>query len=433
VPRVRGPGGLTAINPLERPLSSFQRLEEWKRTLFALWTAQFFTMLGMSMFLPFLPLYLRQLGVTEPGQLERVSGLLFAAPFFAATVATPVWGVLGDRHGRKLMVVRASLGLSLATLLMGFAQTVPQLFVLRVAQGAVSGFIAAALALMASRAPHERMGYALGTLQTAIPTGTILGPLIGGALADLFGYRQIFFVTAAMNLVGGLAVIVLVPRDVPKPREAGFAQVAENYRTVFGTPQFRFLFFMLFGSQFALMSIQPVMALYVESLGVHGRLLATVTGVIFAVTGVASAIGAPRWGRRGDRSGYRAVLGRALTGAALFALPQALVARAWQLFILRIGYGAFIGGIVPPVQAMIGIRAPAERRAGIMGVTSTALMLGNLTGPLIGGVVAGSLGLRSVFLLATAVFVGLLASLYPRLQEPARAEAVRADAEPVAV
>jgi DHA1 family multidrug resistance protein-like MFS transporter len=197
---------------------------------------------------------------------------------------------------------------------------------------------------------------------------------------------------------------------------------------VFGTPQFRLLFFILFASQFALMSIQPVMALYVESLGASGRLLATTTGVIFAVTGVASAIGAPRWGRRGDRSGYRSTLGRALVGSALFALPQGIVARAWQLFVLRIGYGAFIGGIVPAVQAMIGIRAPAERRAGIMGVTSTALMLGNLCGPLVGGAVAGSFGLRSVFVLSTAVFVALLAVLYPRLAEPAgRAEPVVAE------
>jgi len=165
------------------------------------------------------------------------------------------------------------------------------------------------------------------------------------------------------------------------------------------------------------------MALYVESLGASGRLLATTTGVIFAVTGVASALGAPRWGRRGDRSGYRSTLGRALVGSALFAMPQAFVVRTWQLFLVRIGYGAFIGGIVPAVQAMIGIRAPAERRAGIMGVTSTALMLGNLTGPLVGGTIAGSFGLRSVFLLATAVFAILLVALYPRLAEPAgRAE-----------
>ena len=373
------------------------------------------------MFLPFLPLYVRQLGVTEPGRVEMVSGLLFAAPFFAATVATPVWGFLGDRHGRKLMVVRASFGLALTTLLMGFASTIPQLFVLRVLQGAVSGFIAASLALMASSAPRERMGYALGTLQTAIPTGTILGPLMGGALADLIGYRQIFFVTAISNFIGGLFVIWLVREDERPAGTAGIGRVLENYRTVFGTPQFRLLFFLLFGCQFALMSLQPVMALYVESLGAQGRLLATTTGVIFAITGVASAIAAPRWGRRGDRRGYRGTMGRALLGSALCALPQGLVGAPWQLFLVRIPYGVFIGGIVPAAQAMIGLRAPDDRRAGIMGVTSTALMLGNLMGPLVGGAVAGALGLRSVFFLSAATLFVILFGLHPRLLEPERA------------
>jgi len=377
-------------------------------------------MVGMSMFLPFLPLYVRELGVTEAGKVAMVSGFLFAAPFFAATVATPVWGFLGDRHGRKLMVVRASFGLAAATLLMGFATTIPQLFFLRIAQGAVSGFIAAALALMASSAPRERMGYALGTLQTAIPTGTIVGPLIGGTLADLMGYRQIFFVTAALNLFAGILVVFLVRRDLGSASSAGIGRVLDNYRTVFGSTQFRQLFFILFGCQFALMSIQPVMALYVESLGAHGRLLATTTGVIFAITGVASAIAAPRWGRSSDRSGYRRTLGRAVLGSGIFALPQGLVTATWQLFVSRIFYGAFIGGIVPSVQAMIGLRAPTERRAGIMGVTSTALMFGNLMGPLVGGAVAGRFGLRTVFFMATAVFLTILVALYPGVVEPSR-------------
>jgi DHA1 family multidrug resistance protein-like MFS transporter len=383
-------------------------------------------MLGMSMFLPFLPLYVRELGVTDLARVEAMSGLLFAAPFFAATVATPVWGFLGDRHGRKLMVVRASFGLAVATLLMGFARTIPQLLVLRVAQGAVSGFIAAALALMASSAPRERMGYALGTLQTAIPTGTILGPLLGGTLADLIGYRQIFFVTAASNFVGGLLVIRLVREPGGRPRDAGLGRVLDNYRTVFGTPQFRLLFLVLLGSQFALMSLTPIMALYVESVGASGALLATTTGVIFAVTGVASAAAAPRWGRASDRTGYRRTLGRALLGTGLFAAPQGLVAAPWQLFLLRIPYGLFLGGVVPSAQAMIGLRAPDERRAGIMGVTSTALMLGNLTGPLVGGALAGHFGLRSVFFLSAGVLVLLLLAVHPRLREPQEAGPDRA-------
>lgn len=375
-------------------------------------------MMGMSMFLPFLPLYLRQLGVTEPGTLEMMSGLLFAAPFFAATIATPVWGFLGDRHGRKLMVVRASLGLTVAAALMGFATTVPQLFFLRLLQGAVSGFVAAAIALMAASAPRDRMGYALGTLQTAIPSGTIFGPLVGGFLADQIGARNVFFATAGMTLTGAIVVMLLV-REVERPRSTeGFGRILENYHLVFGDVQLRTLFLILFACQFALMSLVPVMALFVESLGAHGRLLATTTGAIFAVTGLANVIAAPRWGRRSDRSGYRPTLKTALLGAGACALPQGLVFAPWQLFLLRIPYGLFVGGVVPSVHAMISLRAPADRRAGTLGVTSTALMLGNLVGPLLGGAVAGAFGLRSVFFLSGAVFLVILFRFLPRLEEP---------------
>lgn len=395
-------------------------MEAWRRTLFALWVAEFFTMLGISMFLPFLPLYLRQLGVTEPGKLEVMSGLIFAAPFFAATVATPVWGFLGDRHGRKLMVVRAALGLTLAATLMGLARTVPQLFFLRVLQGAISGFIAAAIALMASSAPRNRMGYALGTLQTAIPSGTILGPLLGGVLADRIGARQVFFVTAGLTLVAAVIVMALV-REAEGPRSTeGFGRIFENYRLVFGTPQLRLLYFVLFGCQFALMSLAPIMALFVESLGAHGALLATTTGAIFAVTGLATVLTAPRWGHRSDRGGYRPTLRMALLGSSVFALPQGLVAAPWQLFLARIPYGIFVGGVVPSVHAMISLRAPEDRRAGILGITSTALMLGNLVGPLLGGIIAGAFGLRSIFFVSAAVFLAILVFLLPRIQEPER-------------
>jgi DHA1 family multidrug resistance protein-like MFS transporter len=213
-------------------------------------------------------------------------------------------------------------------------------------------------------------------------------------------------------------VILLVHEDVREPTAAGFGRVLDNYRVVFGSPQFRRLFLVLFGCQFALMALQPVMALYVEFLGASGKLLATTTGAIFAVTGVASALAAPRWGRRSDQKGYRPTLGRALLGSGLFALPQGLSFAPWQLFVWRIPYGVFIGGIVPSVQAMIGLRAPDDRRAGIMGVTSTALMLGNLMGPLVGGAVAGRFGLRSVFFLSTAALLIILVILFPGVREP---------------
>ncbi len=386
-------------------------------------------MMGMSMFHPFLPLYLRSLGVTGKGELETMSGLIYAAPFFSAVIATPIWGYFGDRHGRKLMVMRASFGLALATAVMGFATSASQLLLLRVLQGAISGFLAAAVALMASAAPRERLGYALGTLQTAVPSGTILGPMIGGALADLIGARNIFFVTAGFNLLGGLAVLWLV-REAKRPQPTGgFERIIENYRYVFGTPQLRLLFFVLLAGQFALMSLIPIMALYVEDLGTHGKLVATLTGAIIGVTGLANLVAAPRWGRRSDKHGYKPTLKRALIGAGLFAIPQGLVFAPWHLLLIRIPYGLMIGGIVPSVHAMIGLRAPDDRRAGTLGVTSTALMLGNMAGPLLGGTVAGVFGLRAVFIVSGLVLFTIYLTLWPRIEEPdRRSESVRAAA-----
>lgn len=377
-------------------------------------------MLGMSMFLPFLPLYLRSLGVTGKGELETMSGLVYAAPFFAATIATPIWGYFGDRYGQKLMVMRASLGLALVVAIMGFATSASQLLLLRVVQGAISGFIAAAIALVATTAPRERLGYALGSLQTSIPSGTIIGPLIGGTLSDLIGPRNIFFVTAGLNACAGIVVWMMVREGARKPHEGGAEQIVENYRFVFGSPQLRILFLVLLLSQFALMSIVPIMALFVEELGAHGRLVATTTGVILAITGIANIVASPRWGRRSDRCGYKPSLRRALLGAGIFALPQGLAFAPWHLFLLRIPYGLMIGGIVPSVHAMIGLRAPENRRAGTLGVTSTALMLGNMLGPLAGGALAGVFGFRTVFFVSSAVFFVILFGLWPRLEEPAR-------------
>jgi len=215
--------------------------------------------------------------------------------------------------------------------------------------------------------------------------------------------------------------VVALVRETERPRSPeGFGRIFENYRLVFGTSQLRLLYFVLFGCQFALMALAPIMALFVESLGAHGKLLATTTGAIFAVTGLATVLTAPRWGHRSDRQGYRPTLRTALLGSSLFALPQGLVTAPWLLFLARIPYGIFIGGVVPSVHAMISLRAPDDRRAGILGITSTALMLGNLMGPLLGGVIAAAFGLRSIFFVSTAVFLAILVFLFPRIQEPER-------------
>ena len=239
-------------------------MEVWRKNLYVLWGTQFLAMAGMNLVVPFLPFYVRELGVSDPDALARWSGLVFAGPFFLSFLATPVWGALGDRHGRKIMIVRAIFGLALSQVLIGFSQDVYQLFFFRIVQGAISGFIAAALAMVSTNTPRDRMGYAMGFLQSSSAAGTVLGPFLGGVLADLIGYREIFFVTASLCVIGGVVVITMVHETTSLERQSAGSRVLENYRLMVSDRRLRLVAFALVAGQTSVLMVEPLFALYVE-------------------------------------------------------------------------------------------------------------------------------------------------------------------------
>ena len=185
-------------------------MNSWRKNLYSIWIAQFIAMIGMSMVIPFLPFYVRELGVTDPREVEIWSALSFAGPFISAFIMTPIWGSLGDKYGKKSMVLRAIFGLALSQLLIGLSENVIQLVILRVLQGGVSGFIAASLALVSATTPKEKSGYAIGVLQTSISAGTIIGPVLGGLLSDMTTYSTVFMITASICLISGILIFFIV-------------------------------------------------------------------------------------------------------------------------------------------------------------------------------------------------------------------------------
>ena len=379
-------------------------MEIWKRNLYSLWIAQLIASIGLSMIIPFLPFYLRELGVSGTEKVKIWSGLIFSAPFMVSVFLQPIWGILGDRRGRKPMVVRAMLGLAVANILMGFAQTAPQLLILRFLQGTLAGFVAPSLALMASCTPKERTAQALGTLQSALVTGMILGPLLGGLLAHFIGYRPIFFWTGGFCLAAAVVVIRFVKEDFVRQEKEKKASLAEQFRHVFHSPELRLMLFLIILVQFSIMLVSPFLSLYVEYLKVPPEYIGLMTGVVFGITGVTNASTAPLWGKRADRVGHRKILRLSLIGIALFTLPQAAVTNVYQLLILRAGLGVFASGIIPTINTIIQ-RSTAERdRGGIYGIFQSGLLVGNMAGPLMGGFLAASLGLRPIFLITAAIF-----------------------------
>jgi len=216
-------------------------MELWRKNLFILWGTQFLAMLGMNLVVPFLPFFIRQLGVTDDAALAQWSGVAFSGTFFSAFIATPIWGAFGDRYGRKPMVIRALVGLGASQLLIGLSQSPFQVVLFRIVQGAISGFIASSLALVSTNTPKDRIGYALGMLQSATAGGMVMGPFVGGLLADLIGYREIFFITASLCFVGSVVVFYHVKELSHPSREAKPFTVRQNYQLMFSDRRLRLI------------------------------------------------------------------------------------------------------------------------------------------------------------------------------------------------
>jgi DHA1 family multidrug resistance protein-like MFS transporter len=375
---------------------------QWQKNLYTLWTAQFLATFGLTLIVPFIPLYIGSLGVRRIEDVERWSGLLFAAPFLAQALVQPLWGVLGDRYSRKIMVIRAMAGIGTTNLLSAFVQNVGQLLALRVMQGGVAGFVAASNALVSASIPRDRLGTAMGLLQTSLTAGGIIGPLIGGALADLVGYRWVFIINGLMCYLAAF-VVLRGAQETPGERMAEARPgVRENLAYFLASPTLRTVALLLITSQLAVWAIEPIFPVFVQSLGVPQGRVATVAGVLFSITGIASILGATLWGRASDRIGEGKVLALVLWGACVAYALQAAARSPVTLFVLRAIMGLFVGGLMPPLYAIVARLTPPERLGGIMGVTSSAITIGNLLGPLLGGLLSAGIGIRPVFVVAAA-------------------------------
>ena len=392
-------------------------MELWRKNLYILWGVQFLAMMGMNLVVPFLPFFIRQLGITDEGELARWSGFVFSGPFILAFVVTPIWGNLGDRHGRKIMVVRAIFGLALSQLLIGFSQNVYQLFLFRVVQGGISGFIASALALVSANTPKEKTGYALGVLQSSTASGMLLGPFIGGVLADLIGYREIFFITAALCLAGGIVVSVYVT-ETSRENEGGKKfSVVENFKLMMTDRRLRIVGITLLVGQISVLMIEPIFALFVESFKGDTQYLSTLTGSIFSIVGLFMVISAPWWGKRNDRFGYKRNLTIALAVVGIAYCGHILVQDLVQLAFLRAFLGFARGGVLPSLYSLTSLYAPRERRGGMMGVASSLTVLGNMLGPTIGGFVAGRFGITISFVVNSCMLLTMSAVVWRYFRE----------------
>ena len=379
--------------------------ERWQRTLYIAFFGQLVSAMAFSLIFPFLPLYVQYLGTRLGPSLEFWAGMAFSSQAITMTLASPIWGALSDRHGRKLMLERAMFGGAVLLCLMAFVRSAEELVLLRAIQGLITGTVSAANALVAGEAPRERIGYAMGLLQVGFWGGVAVGPLIGGVLADIWGFRVPFLLTGALLLISGILIWLGVHEEfspcAAATRADGFLS---GWGDLLRRPGIRITYLLRFVATVGQTLIQPVAPLFIQSLLSPGAPVGMFTGVTAGLASAASIGSAIYLGRVGDRLGQRRMLRASLAGAALLYLLQSFVTNAWQLLVLQMFGGAALGGVIPTLSALLARYGRYGEEGNIYGLDNSISSAARALAPMLGASIAMGLSLRTTFAASGVLF-----------------------------
>ncbi|HTW72628.1 MAG TPA: MFS transporter [Acetobacteraceae bacterium] len=378
----------------------------WRRNMYVCLFGSFTNITAMTLLLPFLPIYVAQLGVKGHAAIVQWSGIAYGISFLGAGILAPAWGRFADVYGRKLILIRASLAMAICMSLIGVAQNIWQLVGLRLAAGVLGGYASGAVVLVATQTPKERAGWALGVLSTGTMAGTLLGPLVGGVLPGLIGLRATFFLAGGVIFVAFLATCFLIHEDRDH-LQARAQRAARNAWSMI--PDKRPVIAMLITAMLLMlanMSIEPIITVYVAQLMPAGGDVVLTAGLGMAAAAIGSVLAAPRLGRMADRIGHWNVIIMCLLACGVLLIPQAFVTNRWQLIGLRFLMGISLAGLLPAIAATIRHSVPQGAAGTILGYNTSAQYAGQVLGPVAGGFVGGHIGMRAVFLATTVIMFG---------------------------
>ena len=419
--------GTTEISPRsETNLYVLGNARYWKRNLAVCVFGSFTTLVSLTLLLPFLPIYVEQLGMRQTSSIVTWSGIAFGATFLGTGLTAPLWGHLGDRVGRKPMLVRAAVGMAIVMSMMGLAHNIDQLVLLRLVAGLIGGYASSSMVLIATQAPREHAGWALGVLSTGSLTGNLIGPLVGGVLPQWIGIRQTFFAAGGAIGIAALATIFLVRED--RSGIAGRASRSlQHSPAIIWDKALRITLLSMFATAMLVllsnMSIEPIITVYLELLHVGREQVVFDAGLVMAASALGSILMAARLGRIADRIGGWRMISWCLAAAGLTLIPQAFVTRWWQLAVLRCLLGMTLAGLLPSVAKVIKHEVPERSLGKAIGYSQSSQYAGQVLGPLGGAALGAHLGMRSVF-----IVTGVLLLVGAFLNRTARRMAGGADA-----
>lgn len=374
----------------------------WKENLRVAWFGSFLTGASISLVVPFMPIFVEQLGI-EGDQVAFYAGLAISVSAVSAALVSPIWGILADKYGRKPMMIRAGLAMTITMGGLAFVPNIYWLLFLRLLNGVFTGFVPNATALITSQVPKDKSGAALGTLSTGVVAGTLTGPFVGGFIAEIFGIRNVFLLVGSFLFLAAILTIFFIKEDfqpVAKEKAIPTKEVFSSFKY----PRLLVnLFLTSFVIQFSAQSIGPILALYVRDLGQTENLL-FVSGLIVSSMGFSSMMSAGILGKLGDKVGNHRLLVAAQIYSVIIYLLCAHATSPLQLGLYRFLFGLGTGALIPGVNALLSKMTPKSGISRIFAFNQVFFYLGGVIGPMAGSAVAGYLGYHAVFY-ATAACV----------------------------
>ena len=381
-------------------------METWKRTVYISLLCVFCTSFGVSQLAPILPLYFHDLGVKTPEAMSLWSGLATGATYLIVCLAAPFWGRVADKKGRKITLIRSSFGMALCNLLLAFQTTPEGVVLIRLVQGLVSGFYTATITLIASETPLERTGWALGLLASANLTGSLIGPLIGGYLADIIGIRNDFILVGIlMSIAGVLATVFIHENYQPKAN----VEKLTLSKLIEKIPEFNSIVALCIASfiyAICIMSLQPVISIYIKGIVPNNTgNVAFIAGAVFSAMGIAQLISSSPLGKLVDKIGPRKVLMVSLIYVGILNIPQAYVSDVYQLAIIRFLQGFGLGGMLPALNTYLSSKTPREFTGQVFSYNQSSLFLGYFLGSIGGASLMAWLGFTTLFWASGGLFI----------------------------
>ena len=377
-----------------------------------------------TMLIPFLPMYLiQELGVPAD-HANMWPGVVFSISFIVSAVMGPIWGKLSDKKGRKLMAIRSGAGLAIAYFLCGIVSSPFQLMLARAFQGFAAGLWPAELAIMSAYAPKQKLGFCMGVMQGALTAGGVIGPLLGGVLASVFGMRVSFFIAAAALGIITLITFIFIkepPRAEQTPEQILVAQKAEQVNLL-KIPMIRRLLECAVVIQMAILILQPILTIYIAELNHSMENVVMLSGIVFSLGGFAGAISSPLWGKYGQKHGFFRTMCITLAISGIVLILQAIPDTLIPFAVLQFMCGLFYAGVYPSINSILVKKSPPEQRGRIFGLMFSAQQVGSTIGPLVGGIIGTFIGLKFVFIFAGALMFLTSASMYlkPPIRKPQR-------------